>query len=149
MMGLTGGISHVGLHHKGEIHGTTIHIVLWQTHGHQHLKGAVITSRCLTFVHHLFGQSIAKIATLPIPGIAEPPEGYLTANGVLYLAILYGYTGITHGLTLCTDRIADLISLLIVFKLHLERRTLVFLHANGRRTIVYAYCKTSVQQPLR
>ena len=148
MMGLTGNIGHIGLRHKGEVHGTAAHIVR-QAHGHDHLKGAVFASLSLAFVHYFFTQGIAEIAALPVPGVAEPPECHLTANGVLDLGILYRYTGIADGLAFCTYGVTSLIGFLIVFKFHLERRTLVFFHTDGRRAVINIYRKAAVQQPLR
>ena len=147
-MGLACSIGHISLSHKGEVHGTAVQIVLWQTHGHHHLKRAIVTSSGLAFVDDFLFQGIAEIAALPIPGIAKPPEGHLTTDGVFDLGILNRYTGIAHSLTLCTNGVTSLIGLLVFRELYLERRALVLLDADTGRTIIDTYCKTSVQQTL-
>ena len=147
-MGLASSIGHISLSHKGEVHGTAVQIVLWQTHGHHHLKGTIVTSSGLAFVDDFLFQGIAEIAALPIPGVAEPPIGHLTTNGILHFGILNGYTSIAHSLTLCTNGVASLIRLLVFRELHLECWTFVLLDADAGRTIIDTYCKTSVQQTL-
>ena len=148
MMRLTCHIRHLRLGHKAVVH-RILAVILRQRHGHLHLERAVVTRHGLAFLHHFLRPAVAEIAAFPVPRVCQPPERHLTTDGIFHFRTLHGHTGIAHGLTLGTHGIALLVRRLIFVKLHLERRTLVFFYANGRRRVVGSHRKASVQQALR
>ena len=125
LMGLAGGIGHIGHDHKIIELGI---LALRQHHRHAHLEVAVGIG------HRLLGQHLHGIfaltdeAALPIAIVGHPPPGHATLHTIADAGTLYGHAGIAEGSGTHGERVAVVIVLFHLGELHLERGTLIFLH---------------------
>ena len=133
MMSLTSTVCHIGCDHKVVEHGIA---GLWQFEWHTHIEGAIIVS------HYLIAQNLIALATIvqgssiPIATITPPPKSSTTRYLIFYLGTLHRHTGIRQGLTLHSEGVASLISLLHFREVYMERGTLVFLYAERVALVV-------------
>ena len=147
-MRLAGLVGDVGLDHEVIVHRAVLHR-LWNREGHHDLESAVVGRHGLALAEVFILQSAAVIARLPIPRVRHPPEGHAAAHLVAHLGALHGHAGIAQCPTLGAHGVAGLISPVVGGKLHMERRALVLLDADGGTALIAgADGKSAVQQAL-
>ena len=136
-MGFTSLVGHVSRAHKVVEHGV---VGLRQHHRHLDGERAVAGSHGLALGHCLIGsrRTDDSIIVVPIVGAAPRPPPHRTAahHLIFHLGLLHGNTGIGTGLSLDVKRVAVLVVVLHLVELHLERRPLVFFHAEAATTIL-------------
>ena len=147
-VGLATQIRHVSLYHEMIEHGLLTQ-VLRQQHRHLNGKGTVVCRHRLAFLQNLALYAAAQVAGIPIARIGHPPESHLATDGIFHLRTLHRNACIGQRLALGLHGVTRLVRLLIVGKLHLERRTLVLLDADTDALVVGTEGEPSVQQSCR
>ena len=126
-MGLAGKVGHIGLHNEVVEHCLAVGSSR-QHHRHVDGKGAVVSRLGFALVNHLFCQTAAHIAILPIARPIHPPEGYAAAHDIMHLRALYGHAAIGLRTSLGMYDVASLINFLMVRKFDLKSGALILLN---------------------
>ena len=103
-------------------------LTLWDNHRHLHKEGTVCLRHSLTAVHLFAVIAYAKNTHIIVAIERPPPEGHPAHHPVFHLGSLNGDACVCQGLATNLYRIASLVVLLYILKLHLEGGTLVLLH---------------------
>ena len=89
---------------------------------------------------------MTDIAIVPVAGIRHPPKCHAALDGIFDLGALDRNTGIGQRLALHLNGVTVAVRLLVVSKLHLEGRTLVFFHIESDSGSLALDGEASVEQ---
>ena len=132
-VGFSCSICHVGSHFKRIEHRV---VGLWHRQGHLYVETAIIARGDLTCKHLVASATVTHRQGAPVAAVRPPPEGCAALHLIGYLCSLHRYAGITHRGSFHGQRVACGIGLLHLWEVHMERRTLVFLHAEVQMLVV-------------
>ena len=146
MMRLTRLVSHIHRHQEVIIHRI---VRLRQHHWRGHLKLALFIGFQFTLGQHIRRRSCANRTLSPIARVSPPPIGTFSHHLIFHLAALHRHTGIRTGSALHLQRVAVGIVVRHLGNVHLEGRTLVFLHREVVVMILHRDIETPCQSLAR